>query len=275
MSEARYATFDPENFAVGTGLLDDADVLIKSAKFAPFTYPGTATTTLALILVLEDAEGKEHEQPYSVGDLDKFAASDDGSKILLTGNATQINAKSNFAQFIKSLIDSGVPRTRFQTDNIAHIVGTRVHVNAMAQKDKEGKEAKNAKGFTRTILLATKLIALPGEKPAAGTKATGTKATTKPAASQTDAPSEEITDKVVGYVAQVAAAAGGTLPRSKVSALVFQAAMKAKDADKAVLPKLAFDPEFLTANSGRGVQVGDVYTAFEYDAATQVITAAA
>src|SRR5437868_4688184 len=141
-SEVRYATFDPEGFAVGGGLLDDADVLIKSARFQHFTYPGSDKTTTALMLILEDAEGKAHEQPYSVGDTDKFAPSDDGKKVLLTGTATSINAKSNFAQFAKSLIDAGVPRTFLQTDDIGVLDGMRIHVIGVAQKDKEGKVIK-------------------------------------------------------------------------------------------------------------------------------------
>lgn len=283
MSEVRYATFDPEGFAVGGGLLDDADVLLKEVGFQVYDYNGKGKETTALRVVMEDGEGKVHEQYYSVGDPSKFAASDDGSKILLTGTAASINAKSNFAQFAKSLIDSGVNRALLQTDDIRVIAGMRLHVNAVAQKDKDGKVVKNDGGFDRTLLLATKLIALPGEKPTtkAGAKATKP-AAGAPATSKTAAPaaaaaevSEEVADKAVRYIALVATKQGGTVPRSKVSALVFQAAMQAKDADKAALPKLAFDPEFLTNNSGRPVIEGDNQFFYEYDAATQVISAAA
>lgn len=286
MSEVRYATFDPEAFAVGGGLLDDADVLVKSARFQHFSYPGSNEVTTALMTILEDAEGKIHEQPYSVGNPEKFAPSEDGSKVLLTGTANSINAKSNFAQFVKSLIDAGVPRTLFQTDDIRVLDGLRVHVVAVAQKDKDGKTIKNAKGFDRTVLLASKLIALPGEKPTAAAKTTapkGTKAATgAPATAKAPAApaagvevTQEIADKAVGYIAQVAAKQGGTVARSKVSALVFQLAMQAKDSDKASLPKLAFDKDFLAANSERAVEstVANVegYFAFEYDAATETI----
>lgn len=269
MSETRYATFDPEGFAVGTGLLDDADVVLKEVGFQHFDYNGKGKATTALRVLMEDAEGKSHEQYYSVGDPQKFAPSDDGSKVLLTGTATGINSASNFAQFAKSLINAGVPRTLLQTDDIRVIAGLKIHVNAVAQKGKDGAVQKNDAGYDRTLLLATKLIALPGEKPAAGKGKAGSKATAAPAAAE--APSEAIADKVVQYVAQVAKASGGSVARSKVSALVFQAAMKAKDADKTALPKLAFDPDFLVANSGRGVQSGDEFFAYEYDAATQTI----
>lgn len=280
MSEVRYATFDPNGFSVGGGLLDDADVAIKSAEFRHFTYPGSDKTTTALVLNLEDAEGKLHEQPYSVGDPDKFAPSDDGGKVLLTGTAAAINAKSNFAQFVTSLINAGVSVTLLQTDNIRVIEGMRIHVNAVAQKDKDGKIVKNAKGFDRTVLLASKLISLPGEAPKAAPKAAGKKAAGAPAAATTSAPaasaaSPEVADKAVRYITLVATAQGGEVPRSKVSALVFQKAMQDKDADKGALPKLAFDPTFLTENSGRPVQEGDVLYAYEYDEKTQVIKVAA
>lgn len=279
MGYVRYATFDPEAFAAGTGLLDDADVIVKEAGFRVYDYNGKADPSTTLRVLFEDAEGKAHEQYYGVGKPDKFTPSDDGKKILLTGTATAINVRSNFAQFAKSLVDAGVPRTLLQTDDIGVIAGMRLHVNAVVQKDKDGKETKNDKGYARTVLLATKLIALPGEKPTttAASKATSAKATGKPATTTpaSEAPSEVIADKTVRYLTEVAKASGGSVPRAKVSALVFQAAMKAKDADKAQLPKLAFDPEFLTAHSGRGVQVGDEFFAYEYDATSQTISAAA
>ncbi len=285
MSEARYATFDPEQFAVGGGLLDDADVIIKSARFAHFTYPGSGKTTTALVVTFEDAEGKAHEQVYSIGDTDKFAPSEDGSKVLLTGTATSINAKSNFAQFAKSLIDAGVNRTLLQTDDIRVIDGMRLHVLGVSQKDKDGKAIKNEKGFDRTLLLASKLLALPGEKvtakPAAKTTkpaATGAPATAKATATAPAAgepPSQEVADKAVQFISQAVVKAGGTVKRSSISPLVFQAAMIAKDPNKQSLPKLAFDPAFLAANSGRPVQDGDNFYAYEYDEATQEIKAAA
>lgn len=286
MSEVQYASFDPETFVAGGGLLDDADVIVRNPRFASFTYPGTSSTTTALMTDLEDAEGKLHEQPYSVGDPQKFAASEDGQKVLLTGTATSINAKSNFAEFAKSLVNAGVPRTLLQqasVEGVKVLDGLRIHVVAQVQKDKSGNAIKNSKGYDRTLLLATKLIALPGEQPkanqAASKPAAGAPKATKTAAAApavASAPvSEELADKAVQYITQVAGEQGGSVARAKVSTLVFQAAMKTKDADKQRLTSLSFDEGFLTANSGRPVQSGDVMVAFEYDAATKVISKAA
>jgi hypothetical protein len=276
MSEVRYASFNPEAFVQGGTLLDDADVIVRNPRITHFTYPGGKSTTTALVLEFEDAESKKHEQPYSIGQPEKFAPSDDGSKVLLTGTATAINKSSNFAQFIASLINSGVPVSLFQTDDIKAIDGLRIHVNAVAQKDKSGNVVKNDKGYDRTVLLATKLIALPGEKPKSG----GAKATagSKPAAAPAQAAAEvsdELADKAVRYLSTIAGEQGGSVPRAKVSTLVFQAAMKAKDDAKQQLMKVVFDEGFLKANSGRPVVDGDTAYAFEYDEASKVISKAA
>lgn len=280
MSEVRYATFDPTSFVQG-GLLDDADVRIADAGFQVWNYNGGGKDTTALRVAFEDAEGKTHEQFYSVGDPERFSPSDDGSKILLTGTATSINAGSNFAQFVKSLIDAGVPVSFFQTDDIKKLVDLRIHVNRVNQKERAGINNTRDNGQARTILLATKLISLPGQKPAGGgaTKAAATKTgatkTSAPAAAPAVEVSEELADKVVRYLSTVAGEQGGSVPRAKVSTLVFQAAMKAKDAAKQDVMKLAFDESFLTANSGRPVTEGDEVFAFEYDSAAKVINKAA
>jgi len=280
MSEVRYATFDPETFVAREGLLDDADVIVRNPRFGHFTYPGTSTTTTALIVDLEDGEAKLHNQPYSVGQPDKFSPSDDGAKVLLTGTATSIDPKSNFALFVKSIINSGVPAKFFQTDDIKGIEGLRIHVKAQVQKDRDGNAIKNTKGYDRTVLLATKLIALPGQAPAAGAPAAGAKVSAPAGAKAPKAPaapaaaaevSDELRDKVIRYVAQVADAQGGTVLRSKVSTLSYQAAMKANDADKQAVMKLSFDESFLTDNTGRMVEADGKSYAFEYDAAAKSI----
>lgn len=277
MSEVRYATLDPETFA-SSAFLDDADVIVQNPRFGQFNYPGGAVTT-ALLAEFEDAEGKKHEQVYSIGDPQKFAASDDGSKVLLTGTASAIPSKSNFAEFAKSLINSGVPRELLQTDSISAIAGLRIHVRATPQKDAQGNVKKNDKGYDRTILLATAVIALPGaspkgaKAPAAAKPAAGAKAA--PAAAATAPVSEELADKAVRFLSVVVREAGGSMPRAKVSTAVFQAAMKAKDNDKQALMKVVFEESFLTENSGRPVVEGESMFSFEYDAATKVITSAA
>lgn len=278
MSEVRYASFDPETFVGGAGLFDDGDVIVRNPRIQQFTFPGEKSfTATALVAEFEDAEGKLHEnQVYAIGDTDKFAASDDGTKVLLIGTAKNIHPKSSFAQFVTSLINSSVPKSLFQTDNIKVLDGLRIHVTAVPLKDKNDKVLKNAKGYDRTILLATKLIALPGQAPA-GAKATKATAGTKaaPATAPAAEVSDDLADKAVRYLSVIAGEQGGSVARAKVSTLVFQAAMKAKDDAKQALMKVVFDEGFLTANSGRPVVEGDTAFAFEYDAATKVISKAA
>lgn len=284
MSETpRIAAFGQEDdFVTSSGLLDDADVTILSARFGHFTYPGGDTTTTALIVSVEDQDGKKHEQTYSVGDPEKFTPSEDGSQVFLQGSATKINSASNFATFITSLVNAGVDRNLFSTGNITVLDGMKLHVLAQPQKDRSGKEVKNAKGYTRTILLASKLLALPGaapakaaSKPAAGAPKA---AAGKKAAATTAAPevSETVADKVVLYVAKAAAGEkDGSIARMKVATPVFRLTNAAADPDRLEIAKLSPNKEVLKANSGRPVFDGEEAYSFEYDEASDTIKVAA
>jgi hypothetical protein len=277
MSEIRALSFNP-NDAVAGGLLDDADVLIKEARICLWDYNGKANTTCAIRVAFVDGEDKQHEQYYSVGAPDRYVPSEDGRQVLPVAGATGLNTNSNAFRFIKSLVDSGVPADFIATD-IGKLDGMRVHVKQFAQEKRAGlnqpQDDKN-----RTSLLVTKLIAMPGEKPKGGTTkaATASKpATGAPASAPatTNAPSAEVADKAVIYIAQVLAANGGSVSRAKISQLVFQAANAAKDGDKQALTKIVYDEKFLNDNAGRPVASGDEMVSFNYDAANKTLSAAA
>lgn len=244
MSEVRTASLNP-NDAVQGGLLDDADVVIREARFTLWNYNGAAKDTTALRVSMEDADGKQHEQYYSAGDPERFVPSDDGRKLYLTGTATALNASSNVVQFLKSLIDAGFPAAGL-TDDIGAIDGLKAHVNRVTQQKRSFQGAAPDNGRERTILLVTKVIAMPGEKPKKG----GAKAATvsvAPAVSAANGSevSDEIADAAAQYLLEILAENGGSIERQKVSQLAFQKALKAKDARKSEITKAVFNEQFL------------------------------
>jgi hypothetical protein len=274
MSEAlRTASLNPDD-AVQGGLLDDADVEIVGARFDIFTY-STGQTGVGAIINFRDAEEKIHEQFYSAGQSDRYVPSDDKTKLLLTGTATGLNQSSNLVAYLSSLVNAGVPKPFF-SDSIGVMVGMKLHVNRVNQPGRAvlaGSESAEG-GRPKTILLATKLLSMPGEKTGkAATKATA-KAT--PGAAPVAASAEvstELSDKAVQYIFRVSEK---PVLRQKISTLVFQAANTAKDADKQALTKIVFDESWLTANSGRPVEDADNgVVAFDYDAATKTLSRAA
>lgn len=266
-TQAQALSFNP-NDAVQGGLLDAADVIVRAARICMWDYNGKAKATTAIRVQFEDGDGKLHEQYYSIGDPERYVPSEDGTQVLPTNGATGLNTSSNGYQFMKSLVDSGVPAD-FVTTDISKIDGIKLHVQQVAQPKRAGLSDQK----DRTILLATKLIALPGQSPVKG-GSKGSANATAPAAAAASV-SGDVADKAIIYISQVLAANGGTVPRAKVSQLVFQAANTAKDSDKAALTKIVYDEKFLAENSGRPVENGTDVVAFEYDAASKTLKAAA
>lgn len=250
MSEQRIASLNPADFIEG-GLLDDADVIVKEARFALWDYNGQAKQTAALRVVFVDGEDKTHEQYYSAGDPERYVPSDDGCSLIITGTSSGLNKTSNAALFITSLVNADAKVGELLAGgNISKIDGLRAHVNRVAQQKRAGL-AGSDDGKNRTILLVTKIIALPGQKPSGAKKggaptpaATASKAA--PAAGGGDA--SELDGKAAGYLLQILAERGGSVAKKEVPTLVFQAANNAKDPDKAKLTTLVFKKEFLDAH---------------------------
>ncbi len=275
MTESRVASLNPTD-AIQGGLLDDVDVIVESARFTMWDYNGKAKTVTALRVQYKDGEDKLHEQYYSCGDPERFVPSDDGKKLLLTGTATALNTTSNVVLYLSSLINAGFPSAKL-VDDITTIEGLRAHVQRVTQAKRAGITQADDK--ERSLLLVTKILALPGEAVKGGTvkaakpKATAAAVAAAPAVAAL-APGSDLAPKTIEYVVAAAQGAGGNISRQAISQKVFQLAMGAKDPDKATVCKLAFDEAFLTANSGpRFTDDGTPIASFEYDGASKTISA--
>lgn len=276
MAEARYASFNPDEATV-QGLFDEGDFEIVDPRIDYFQYANSNDRGVGLLVTLKDKDGREYEKQFwSAGGDDKVVPSSDNTKFMFSGTSNALNVKSNFVKFMASLKNAGVPVSLFEKatkEGIGAFAGLQVHLQRVPNPDAQ----KNAKGEQPKTIVATKLIALPGEKKAAsgGAKSTA-KATTAAAPAATEAAGSD-DEKLIGYIVQAIDANDGGKPvaHKAIAQKVFQVANAAGDAQKLVLSKRAYDETFLKANSGSPVQVGEELVAFEYDAEAKVIKKAA
>jgi hypothetical protein len=253
MSEQTFVSLLPADAVESTGLpLDDADVILKSARFEMWNYNGQQAAGPALHIVFIDGEDKSHDQYYSAGKAEKSVPSDDGKYLLPTGDQKGLNKATKAFAFLASLFnaDAAGINALLADGDVSKLDGLRAHIIAVADKDKDGTVIKNAKGYDRTTLVVSKIIALPGQKPGGAKKGAATPAakttTAAPAAGGGIDPALDA--KAAGYLLQILAERGGSVAKKEVPTLVFQAANNAKDADKAKLTTLVFKKEFLEAH---------------------------
>lgn len=282
----------PSTFATGGGLLDDADVEIMDAAFLLWDYNGSQPQGPALGVTMRVLEGgkhkvaedkvkfesgfEDHDQYYTAGKIEFFVPNEDGTGLVPAGDKTAITQSCNTAVFLASLVNVGLPESVLASGNIKDLIGTRLHVNRIEQEAR--KQGKNST-FTgdvnkkHEILVATKLISLPGEAPKAATglsKAGPSKVTSaKPAASSTPAttasngvpagfdPTDPLHEKAQAWLLEVLMESGDEgIARKEVGAKIFakaKVALEGKpDPDGPKAMKLAFGEEFLTAGAEAG-----------------------
>lgn len=253
MSDQQFVSLFPEDAVEGAGLpLDDADVILKDVSFVLWNYNGTQPDGPALRVVFVDGEDKEHIQYYSAGKIEKSVPSEDGTKLLPVNleSPRGLNKSTKAYAFLTSMLnaDPGV-RALLAEGNVKKLTDTRAHVQAVADKEKDGTTKKNAKGYDRTTILVSKIIALPGQKPAAAGAKAAKATAAAPAAAAAAPANSDIDDATVGYILGVLAANGGSVAKAQLTTKVFQAANAAKDANKSPITTRAGQVEFLKGRS--------------------------
>lgn len=248
-NEQRGAMFD--EFVLG-GLIDDADVVIQSARFATWDYKGQVNPpVLALKLELRDDENQVHEDYLSAGDLKFFVPSSDGRKAIPVGSQQKLNLNTNAVEFLISLMNAD---TRGQLaakikggDDISVIDGTRVHIVRKAQKKRAGLVIQAAEPQPgqlpgqpqreKRVLTVEKVLAYPGEAvgaagavaaPAPGaitpaTAAPGVVAAAPATAAAPAAPagSEAVMNAALGTLFTILGEAGGSIKKAQIAGKVF------------------------------------------------------
>ncbi len=173
------ASFRPESFKEGGGLLDNADVRWDKLRFVMYDYNGNTDDGLPkptlLIVMTDKADGKEYEQYFSVGA--KGEPSEDGKQLL----GTDINKTSKVGILLLSLFDAGFPPEKLD-DDITVLEGLECHMVQVDAPERKGliqRERADGKQFKKTNLVVDAIHKLPWEKKGGTTSATATKGKTE------------------------------------------------------------------------------------------------
>lgn len=249
-----HASLRPETYTTG-GLIDDIDVSFKKLRFVEWDYGGKISSqALALCLEMEDAEGEDHIQYFSAGDLKNWQPSEDGKRLVRSGAATTLNDSTNMSQLISSIINAGYPENKLDED-VSAFEGMYCHVLRKAQPKRTGlikpSEGESENNREKTILLVTEIHKLPWEKKGKKSKAsTKTKAKAAPAEDTADEDEDtgDLDTKASGIVEEVLLEVGGG-PISKVDLAKALFKKLAKDKDRNKIVQLVHTEEFLTAGS--------------------------
>lgn len=272
MSTRPLISFNPDTFVEG-GLVDDVDMFFKEAVFCLYDYNGkVAESVLALGIKMVDPEGKEYDQYYSAGDKKYFVPSEDGKTLIPTGDKAGLNSNTNAAKLFKSLLDAGFPVAQLNTGNLRAIEGGTYHMVRVAQAERKGLVKNAKKEGPDTVLLVTKVVALPGEakapaaatpKPTLGAPNVAQVPMAAPAAAPvaaTPAPapangSADLDAMLTPLVIQVVGEAGGSIAKGLISQAVFKKAQSEANTKPfaAQLVARVFKDDYLASLAGAGL----------------------
>jgi hypothetical protein len=218
-----------DEFVQGAGRLDDVDITVASARWVSWDYRGKiANAVLALQVNAVDAEGTEHEEYLSCGDLKFFVPSGDGKKAVPVGSQVKLNINTNAVAFIASLMNAdtrGEMAAKLRTsDDISVLDGLKLHVVQKAQPKRAGIVAAPgvASAEGKTQLIVEKVLSYPWEKAGAAPRAAAAAPAAAPKAGNgappvADANTELATSTLVTIVSE----AGGTIKKSAIAGKVF------------------------------------------------------
>jgi hypothetical protein len=173
-------SLNPDSF-ISTGLINDTDVEILEASFVEWDYDGKSERGPSLFLRLTlhpldpqvvEQFGEEVLQYYSAGDLSRFQPSPDGKSVVQVGGASAMSNSTNMAEFLRSLISSGLPSDQL-TGSSSVLEGMTCHVIRVPQQKRAGLAAREGQtDRVPEILVVDKIISMRGEaRPVAGGKA--------------------------------------------------------------------------------------------------------
>lgn len=243
--ERRGASLKPSDASSGFSL-DDVDGTLVTLRFTDEPPPQYTPQDPTLFLVV-DFTGKDFEdcsQHYSAGKLARFIPSDDGLRAVPAdeddydgdGNPNISLVKStNAILFLKSIVDNGFDEEKIG-DEVDVFEGLDVHLRQVPQPKRSGLDSADDK--VKTILLVSKINAMPGDKKK------GKKAASKKKAAPVEA-TEDLTDKATDIVIAAVAASENGLAKKELLVEIFKAL--AKDDDRSAVVQLVKSDEFLDA----------------------------
>ena len=252
----------PSTYTSG-GLVDDVDVTLKELRFMLWDYDGKADADVpALRVTMETEDGEESMQYFSAGRADHFMPTEDGLGLDQVGARTSINESTNFATFMRSLIEVGCDESKFDED-ISALEGMNVHVRRIPQKERGGFPNTRPDGQPRMVLTVTKINSVPWDEDDAAARPAAAKARAKPPAAAKAkakpagakaAPAAAVDDDDLMSDVTTILNAGGTMTKTQVMQAVLRDGIKNKlpAADRKARTERAHQEEFLNA----GVEAG-------------------
>lgn len=283
--EQKGAMFDE---FLDTGLLDDANVILRTNRFASWDYKGQVSpAVLALRCEMLDEEQKVHEQYMSSGDMAFFVPSNDGKKAVPIGKYQKLNKNTNAAAFILSIMNADVRGEMTAklkaTDDISILDGLRVHVVRKKQPKRPGlvapgSEAASAQEQAKEQfqLVVDKVLSYPwengaGQPMAAGSNAPAPSTVSGASVAAQAAPAQATNagaagDLAIGVLVSVIGANGGTIKKAVIAGKVYTNDLVKSEsaATKNAILGLVTKDEFLLSEQVKAVgiiynqQTGDV-----------------
>lgn len=237
----------------GGAMIDDVDVTIGKVRFRLWDYNGQIPNPiLGLEVTYVDDEGNEAAQVYSAGETKHFVPSPDGSEAQKVGTIETLQETTNAMQWMVSVVNAGFPEDKI-ADKVTVFEGTKVHVNAVPQPKRPGLKTAQKEG--KTILLVSKILALPGEKAKAIAPAKAKVAAKAPAQAEAPAQAQAATggngaatdvdlnavgvDTLIGIIM----AKGGSIPQAAIAQEAFK--VLATHPKRNQIVQLVYKPEFL------------------------------
>lgn len=154
------ASFNYNDMADSTGLLDNANVRITQSNFEMFDYGGKANPTPALHWAIETLEdGETVAQYWPVGKATDWVPSEDGKTLESIGSAIKVSKTTNCGMLVKSLMDAGYPMENLGAGDFSVIEGMECHVDRISSYRRGLENTKD-----KTVLIVTKILAMPGEE---------------------------------------------------------------------------------------------------------------
>ena len=243
--------FAPSSFAVGGGLLDDVDVVVKEASIVMFDYNGTRPDAVpAILFKLGVKDGEDVDQYFTVGRSSDWMPSEDGTKLVAIGRSTQINMSSNGAIMLKSIVDAGFPETKI-SDDITCFQGMEGHVMRVPAPKRGIVKAPRADGkvYEDTILVFAAITRLPWERKAGPVKGPAkTTGKAAPAAPAEEVPEEEgevsLEDRTQGILLEILNEHPNGIKKQELPGLIFKK-VGAADSQRTAMLQMAFKDAFL------------------------------
>lgn len=228
-------SFRPSDASAG-GYFDDVDARILSMRVESFDFNGTANPPKCCIaLTLQDVNNEEHttKQYYSIGPIEKFTPSADGTKAIPVNESAKLSANSNGMLLMGAFLNTGVPEDKIG-DDLSLFDGGVFHFNQTAAPKRDFKDGQKRQKENATILLPTKMVTAPWDVSAkdkkAAQKAAGAVQQTQQASQPSGAPAstpaaasnDAVVEEAVGFIIGQLANGNGTVKKNDLPLAAFK-----------------------------------------------------